>query len=1173
MASSTTFDPDTTNNEGAARTTVSNEADLRVEKTADATIKIGEVLTYTITVTNNGPSNAKAVGITDILPLGMANAQYSTNGGTDWSNYISQGTITLGDIDYQSSVTVLIRGTVTASDSTVLENKAIVSAETADPNQNNDEDIARTTAISIAASDEADLRVEKTADATIKTGEVLTYTITVTNDGPSNAKAVGIADILPLGLANAQYSTNGGTDWSNYVSQGTIGLGDIDHQSSATVLIRGMVTAADSTVLENKAIVSAETADPNQNNNEDTARTTAISIIASDKADLRVKKTADATTKTGEILTYTITVTNDGPNTAKDTKINDKLPDGLEDVQYSLDKGDNWIEFPSIGTISLGDINNQCSVMVLVRGKVTAAEGAILNNQATVSSETTDPNPNDNIDAATTISNGVANAMTFSVTKTSDKIAYYPGEEITYTIKVCNYPGLPPLDDVIVKDIFRYPKSVEIVASYPEPNDDGIWHFSRIEPGSCVEIVVVARTPIVKTKFDLEQSVDGSGFVNVNNDVSTEVGPYIVDNCVYVTARIDDIKVTNSTCTAVTIGETGTELSTVEHGSGDYSSEEKTTLKWENRSIKSVKNVSASYSPKTFVLPGNNDLNYASKWTEESRAKNHITGTVMHETYRYATNVDRNSYAKMDENGSKMMVDSSFNGKGRIGFFKKASPGDGPKNKPIFESQEDYSGQFSINESFDEYGRNVVNLKAASGEGFVSADKRIRSSQRTYESGTGSYRSEEIIDSFSNYMAKNIEVAHRPSSYNYSPAIQAKQDMKWNEGMWSKSGLLRGGDIFAGKDASGGAIEKSCASNSSSGTGPANLISERYSSLEHLKKDSVALGLNEMKTNATFSGVADFRSTSLGMNGTDRVGYEERYAGNYSLTRHILMTGVSRYDYPHITVTKEGEMKYGLFNRTNSTIAEYNITITNDGNRALAPIYVQDRFPPGTEYISSSVRPTTLSAKEANWTVLHLGIGNSLTLNLKLNITDYAPDNVVNCVVASGVTGSSLVSSSNCTSLDSNWLGCCQGKVFVDKQAYLDPSDPTVVHYTITIGSDARSTWTAEVLDRIPGDMKLLRSAIEPYSVDSNYIRWNFASLLPGEIKTIEYSMQAARNGAYTNNVHVNTNEIDGSGSASADASAFIDLRNTGVAPRTVRYDGWQPPDWDLNTSDEGMSI
>ncbi|MBN1234645.1 MAG: DUF11 domain-containing protein, partial [Methanotrichaceae archaeon] len=432
--------------------------------------------------------------------------------------------------------------------------------------------------------------------------------------------------------------------------------------------------------------------------------------------------------------------------------------------------------------------------------------------------------------------------------------------------------------------------------------------------------------------------------------------------------------------------------------------------------------------------------------------------------------------------------------------------------------------------------------------------------------------SEEIVDTFPNYMAKDIEVVHKPSSYNYSASLRANQDIKWNEGMWSKSGTLRGGDIVAGNDSSGGAIDKPCTSNDN-GTAPATIISEKYTSLEYLKKDSIALGLNEMKTNATFNGVADFRAKSVGTNGTDGVDNEERYVGEFSLNRHILMTGVARYDYPHITVVKDGQMRYEMYNRTNSTVANYNITVTNDGNRALAPVYVWDTFPLGTEYISSSVRPSELTASHVNWTILHLGIGNSLTINLKLNVTDEAPGNLVNCVAASGVTGSTLVSSTNCSILESDWLGCCPPKVSVEKKAELDLSDPAVVHYTIWLKNNARSIMAAEVTDEVPGDLELLNSSLEPYSVNSNYIRWNFANLLPDELVTIEYSMRAARNGAYTNKVHVIASAVDGSGSDTADASAYIDLRETGVGPRTTRYDGWQPPDWDLNTSDAGMSI
>ncbi len=429
------------------------------------------------------------------------------------------------------------------------------------------------------------------------------------------------------------------------------------------------------------------------------------------------------------------------------------------------------------------------------------------------------------------------------------------------------------------------------------------------------------------------------------------------------------------------------------------------------------------------------------------------------------------------------------------------------------------------------------------------------------------------MDTFTSYIAKDIEVAHKPSSYNYTPSIKANQDMKWNEGMWSKSGKLRGGVIVAANDSTGAVSKEVPCNTTNKGSAPATIISEKYSSLEYLKKDSVALGLNEMKTNATFEGVADFRAASVGVNGTDAVDNEERYAGEFSLNRHILMTGVSKYDYPHITVTKEGARKSEWFNRINSTIGDYIITITNDGNRALAPIYVVDFFPPGTQYISSSVKPTALTEKTANWTILHLGIGNSLSINLKLNITENAPDNVLNCVQVSGVAGSELVSSTNCTSLDTAWLGCCASEVSVEKNAKLDPNDPAVVHYTIMLRNNAKSNWAAKVTDQIPVDMTLLDSSVEPYSRDPIYIAWNFANLQPDELVTIEYSMRAARNGAYTNKVHVDASAVDGSGSGSADAYAYIDVRGTGVAPRTLRYDGWQPPDWDLNTSDVGLTI
>jgi hypothetical protein len=76
--------------------------------------------------------------------------------------------------------------------------------------------------------------------------------------------------------------------------------------------------------------------------------------------------------------------------------------------------------------------------------------------------------------------------------------------------------------------------------------------------------------------------------------------------------------------------------------------------------------------------------------------------------------------------------------------------------------QEDYAGSFKIYEMVDEYGSSVISNKSTSGLGYVAVDKRIRGSQGTYESGSGSYHSEEVID-FAQCLDKSQHRQCRPT--------------------------------------------------------------------------------------------------------------------------------------------------------------------------------------------------------------------------------------------------------------------------------------------------------------------------------------------------------------------------------------------------------------------------
>ena len=1131
----------------------------------------GTPLTFSIEVTNNGNINLAHVFVWDLFDVGLiptTSSGWSMNG-----QYMNQSDI--GPLAVSQSKTLtLLYGKITSNATETLLNTVTVEASPENGGQN------------VTYSDNALVSVKEPGISVVKNlispkggvgsaGTPLNYSITVENTGTIGLEHVFVSDTFDLGLIPTD-----STGWvKNVQNSQNMYISDIGPLSAGQ---NKTLDPLYGQIVENKdkTLLNTVTVNGKPKNSDTNVTATDDAPVEVKSARINVAKTAYPPEGVPEtVINYTIIIKNNGSSDLCHVNLTDVLPDGMQylnDDHRGVFVEPNVVQWPEldqgncmapgdeivihmkaeiVGTV-IGDLNNNVNVTAIPRGGGTPVKDG---SKAEVKA---DPEP-------------------YIITKTSDKKSYRPGEEMTYTIKVCNIMKYQTLEEVVVKDVFQ-DKKVQIIASYPE-SVDGQWYFSSIAPMACETITLVAVYPASNMTFDLGKSdVSGSGFVNVHNDLSTGVSPYPVTNCVYVTARIYDTDRQNYTswdrekCYAVTIQDIGTELQTREHGSGDYESEETTKLIMKNRSIESSKSVSASYRPTAFQLPGDNGISYDSKWTEDSRGINHITGATMHEAYRYATDVDRDTYIKMDENGSEMKINSSFAGQGTIGFIKKASFDSGPKVKPAFEDMQRYNGKFQLNQSFEEYGDNAQTVLSTSGEGFASADRRVSTSQRSYEYGTGTYKSDQHLDTFTNYVSKDIQATHEPTSFNYSPSLKANQDIKWSEGMWSKNGKLAGGDIMAANDSCVPVKKQtgiSCPANSSN-VPPATLISERYTSLQYIKKSSVALGLNEMKSNATFSGMADYRAKASGAGGSDKVDLEESYVGDYDVSRHILITGSSKYNKPHLTVSKVGHLKNDWVNRVNSTVADYVITLTNDGSKSLGPLYVTDSFPAGTEYVSSSYKPTSVSATAANWTILHLGIGSSLTLSLKLNVTEGVSGSIVNRVSVSAIAGDNIITASNYSTIASDMMPCClSNSILLDKTGEANTLDPTLVNFTIFVKNHGDRIMAVKLTDELPGGMSFLRASQEPDRYDPTYISWVLPNLKPNEEVNITYSARASSNGAYTNKVHMEASAADGSGEETADASAVVDVRGTGIAPTTLRYDGWQPPDWDLNTSDQGLTI
>jgi uncharacterized repeat protein (TIGR01451 family) len=303
----------------------------------------------------------------------------------------------------------------------------------------------------------------------------------------------------------------------------------------------------------------------------------------------------------------------------------------------------------------------------------------------------------------------------------------------------------------------------------------------------------------------------------------------------------------------------------------------------------------------------------------------------------------------------------------------------------------------------------------------------------------------------------------------------------------------------------------------------------------------------------------------------DIIDNQERYMGSYDIKRHVQLSSASRYNRPHLRVVNQGRTEW--LNGTNGTLAEYTIRITNDGDRALAPIQVRDIFPPGTQYVRSTIRPVKLDTAFADWTLAHLGIGDTIVIGLTLNITKSAQGNLVNRVDVCGSYSGSSVCTGNYSVQEFNWLTCCPPKVQLSKKAWLDEMDPTIVHYRIVVANRAADSVAVTVTDQLPASMTLIDASIEPDTDRGGKIIWALTEILPDESRSIDYTARASRNGGFANIVHIEAVPINGDSSDEAEAAAYIEINATGAAPRTFMYGEWEPPAWNLTSPDSVLTM
>jgi uncharacterized repeat protein (TIGR01451 family) len=273
-ATSTETDNTPANNSATDTTTATPQIDLQITKsdTPDPVIA-GNQLTYTIQVTNAGPSTATGVTVTDVLPSTVTFVSATSTVGTV-SNTAGTVTGSIGTLASGASATVTLLVTVAPATRGTISNTATVTGTQTDSNTANN--TATTTS---TANGNIDLTIAKTDSADpVIAGNTLTYAITVTNNGPSTATNVVVTDALPSAITFSSATASQGTV-SNNAGTVTANVGTLAPGASATIsIVTNIPSGITQQTLSNTATVTATETDTNTNNNSSTQTTQAVAL-------------------------------------------------------------------------------------------------------------------------------------------------------------------------------------------------------------------------------------------------------------------------------------------------------------------------------------------------------------------------------------------------------------------------------------------------------------------------------------------------------------------------------------------------------------------------------------------------------------------------------------------------------------------------------------------------------------------------------------------------------------------------------------------------------------------------------------------------------------------------------------------------------------------------------
>ncbi len=409
-ATAAEFDPDTTNNTDSVANggTAVASADVSLVKTltTPGSFVIGESIVYTLFVANAGPSTATNVQVTD-TPSNLSITNVSGGG-------CSALPCTIASLASGANVTITVTATITAAGA--FDNTAAATATESDPNPANNTD---STGNGGTAAASADVSLVKTlvTSGPFSIGQSITYTLFVSNAGPSIATSVQITD-SPTNMTIT--SVTGGGCSALPCTLGSLGAG-----ANATITVTATINAVGA--FDNSANSSANEPDPNDTNNFDGTGNGGTAAASVDVSLVKTLVTSGPFT-VAESITYTLVVANAGPSTATNIQVTD-TPTNLTITNVS---GGGCAALPC----TIASMVSGGNATITVIATITAV-GAF-DNSATATPAENDPIPANNTDSTGNGGTAVASADVSLVKTLLTSGPFIAGQTINYSLVVAN---------------------------------------------------------------------------------------------------------------------------------------------------------------------------------------------------------------------------------------------------------------------------------------------------------------------------------------------------------------------------------------------------------------------------------------------------------------------------------------------------------------------------------------------------------------------------------------------------------------------------------------------------------------------------------------------------------------------------------------------------------------